>query len=107
MWKLVALLPVLWLLTGAADAPSPAPPPSQTPTATPPPHPTPTPSHGAVNLSVASTPAGAKITVTGNGFFPNEPIVIFLDSAGQSLGGAVADQSGNFRQDVTIADAVA
>jgi hypothetical protein len=105
MRQLVAALPLLWLATVAAAA---TPSPSASPTQNPTPTPVPTQqSHGSINLSAAATPSGSAITVTGSGFSPGEAIAIFLDSQDHTLGGAVADQAGNFKQDVKVPDGTA
>ena len=103
MTRIAAVLALVWLATVAADTPSPTPTatatPTQAPTPTPPPTPTP---HGSVNLSVASAPSGAQINVSGSGFNPGEPIVVFLDGADHTLAPAVADGSGNFNVAVSL-----
>src|SRR5262245_56178638 len=107
MRKLAPVMALLWLATVAANPP-PAPTPTPEPTSTAPPPPTPTAQpHGSVNLSAAAGPAATKVTVTGSGFLPGEPIAIFLDTTDHPLGGSIADGGGNFHQDVTIPDGTA
>src|SRR5579884_2189662 len=103
---------LVWAVTLADTGPTPEPTPSPTsiPTpSTPVPTPveTPTPPHGIVGLSVAATPAGSQLPVTGSQFEPGEPIVLFLDTSDHQLGATVADQQGNFTQSVTIPDGAA
>src|SRR2546429_4324243 len=109
MRRLAPVMALLWLATVAA---SPTPTPTHTPTPTPNPTATPIvvtapPPHGNVNLGAAAGPVGSTVTVTGDHFLPGEAIAIYLDTTDRTLGGSVADGSGNFPQDVTIQDGTA
>jgi hypothetical protein len=73
-------------------------PPITTPTTPPAPTYTPTP----LVLSAASVPNGGTITISGNGFKPNEQIEIVLHSDPILLGTVRADSFGNFTFTTTI-----
>lgn len=119
-WRLLmTALPAAWLLTVAASPSppvsvppviSPAPTPAATATpvptapATPTPAPTPTPFRGSVSISPTLGPTGTTITVTGAGFPPGVPVVIYWDSNQKPLGSTAADAGGAFKVDVKAAD---
>lgn len=108
--KVLATLP-LWFLIVAADNPSPvaatpspaptaSPAASPTPTPPPPPSPTPVPTPTPVNayltLDVSAGGSNQVINVAGNSFLPGEQMSLFWDAPNKVIGSATADGNGNF-----------
>jgi hypothetical protein len=72
----------------AADSPSPSPSPS--------PPPVPTPTAAYLTLDITAGGANQQIMVSGSSFLANEPMSIYWDTQGKVIGSATADGSGNF-----------
>ncbi|KQO98728.1 hypothetical protein [Leifsonia sp. Leaf264] len=81
----------------------PTPTPKPTPTSSPDPTKPPAPADKPKNtIEKASVTAGAKFTVTGTGFLPNEDVKVFLHSDPILLGTVTADEHGVLNGQVTI-----
>jgi hypothetical protein len=102
--KVVALIPLWFLLTGfsmdaspsASPSPSAAASPSATPSSTPSSAPSPTGPPPYLNLDVTAGGANTAITVSGANFSPGQGITIFWDSTTKVIGSTTADSHGAF-----------
>ena len=56
----------------------------------------------AISVSPTTVAAGGQATITGNGFTPGSPIMLFLDNSRISEGKVSADQSGTFSTTVNL-----
>lgn len=112
--KVLAIVPLWFLIVALGPSPTPSasptatstatptPTPPPTPTPTPPPSPsptpvpTPTPVNAFLTLDVSAGGASTQITVSGNGFLPGEQMSLFWDSTNKVIGSATTDGNGNF-----------
>src|SRR6202162_4291417 len=111
--RVLATVPLWFLLVAPSsaaspsptDSPSPSPTPiaspsqlpTPTPTPSPSPSPTPIPTNAFLSLDVTAGDANTQITVNGGAFLPNESMTLIWDPPNNKVaGGAVADSSGNF-----------
>src|ERR1700693_3960847 len=111
--RVLATVPLWFLLV--APGPSPSPPPTDspspsptpiaspsplptpTPTPSPSPSPTPIPTNAFLSLDITAGDPNTQITVNGGAFLPNESMTLIWDPPNNKVaGGAVADGSGNF-----------
>jgi hypothetical protein len=85
--KVLAVVPLWFLLT--ADSPSPSPSAS--------PQPAPTPVSAFLTLSISAGGPNSTVVVNGNSFNPNEALALFWDNdPGKSMGSTTTNAQGNF-----------
>src|SRR5260370_30949247 len=85
--KVLAVVPLWFLLT--ADSPSPSPNASA--------QPTPTPVNAFLTLSISAGGPNSTVVVNGNSFNPNEALALLWDSdPGKSMGSTTTNAQGNF-----------
>jgi hypothetical protein len=77
-------------------SPSPSPAPSPSPRPSPIPSPTPTPVNAFLSLDVTAGAPNTQITVNGGAFLANESMTLYWDQPNKVAGSANADSSGNF-----------
>ena len=111
--RVLATVPLWFLLVAPSsaaspsptDSPSPSPTPiaspsqlpTPTPTPSPSPSPTPIPTNAFLSLDITAGDPNTQITVNGGAFLPNESMTLIWDPPNNKVaGGAVADGSGNF-----------
>src|SRR3981081_3238506 len=102
--RVLATLPLWFLLVAATGTPtptpstlaSPTPTPSPSPSPAPSPSPSPIPVNAFISLDVSAGDANTLITVNGSAFLANESTSLYWDQPGRVSGAANADANGNF-----------
>src|ERR1051326_7534630 len=99
--KVVALIPLWFLLTGfsmdASPSPSQSPSPSPSPSESPSPPPSPSIAVNAfISLDVTAGGANTTITVSGGSFFANQQMSIYWDTPTKVIGSTTTDAHGQF-----------
>src|SRR3979490_604219 len=102
--RVLATLPLWWLLVAASPtptppatpSPAPSPSPSEPPSPSPTPSPSPVPVNAFLSIDVTAGPPTTQITVNGSAFLANESTSLYWDLPTKVAGASNADANGNF-----------